>query len=67
MPVAIVSCAATGMRVLGPGVTLMARPMVPGQLAEAIARMLVPGQPAEMLAVLSDSGFSFKPLRMRAS
>jgi DNA-binding NtrC family response regulator len=67
MPVAIVSCSATGMRVLTPGVTLMARPMVPGQLAEAIARMLSPGHSPEMLAVLSESGFSFKPLRMRAS
>lgn len=67
MPVAIVSCGASGMRVLAPGVTLMARPMVPGQLAEAIARMLSPGQPAEMLAVLSESGWSFKPLRLRAS
>ncbi len=67
MPVAIVSCSATGMRVLAPGLTLMARPMVPGQLAEAIMRLLSPGQPAEMLAVLSESGMSFKPLRLRAS
>ena len=67
LPVAIVSCGAAGMRVVAPGVTLMARPMVPGQLAEAIARMLSPGQPAEMLAVLSESGWSFKPLRMHAS
>jgi len=66
VPVAIVSCGAAGMRVLAPGVTLIARPMVPGQLAEAIARMLSPGQPAEMLAVLSESGWSFKPLRMHA-
>lgn len=67
MPVAIVSCSATGMRVLAPGVTLMARPMVPGQLAAAIMQLLSPGPPAEMLAVLSESGMSFKPLRLRAS
>lgn len=67
MPVAIVSCSATGMRVLAPGVTLMARPMVPGQLAAAIMQLLSPGRPAEMLAVLSESGMSFKPLRLRAS
>ena len=67
MPVALVSCSATGMRAPAPGLTLMARPMVPGQLAEAIMRLLSPGQPAEMLAVLSESGMSFKPLRLRAS
>lgn len=66
VPVAIMSCGATGARVIMPGITLMGRPMIPGQLAEAIARMLSPGQPAEMLAVLSESGWSFKPLRMHA-
>ncbi len=67
VPVAIMSCGAAGMRVIAPGVTLLARPLVPGQLAEAIARMLSPGPPSEMLAVLSESGWSFKPLRVRAS
>lgn len=65
VPVAIVSCGATGARLIAPGITLMARPMIPGQLAEAISRLLS-GQPAEMLAVLSESGWSFKPLRMHA-
>lgn len=63
LPVAIVSGAASGARVIAPGVTLLGRPLVPGQLAEAIARM-VAGRPTEMLAVLSESGWSFKPLRM---
>ena len=66
VPVAIMSCGTTGARVIMPGITLMGRPMIPRQLAEAIARMLSPGQPAEMLAVLSESGWSFKPLRMHA-
>ena len=64
LPVAIISGAATGTRSLGPGITLLARPVVPGQLAEAIARLVSPGQSAQPLAVLSESGWSFVPLRV---
>lgn len=66
LPVALVSGQSIGARTLGRGVTLLARPVVPGQLAEAISRMVSPGRPAQPLAVLSESGWSFVPLHVQA-
>lgn len=66
LPVALVSGQSIGARTLGRGVTLLARPVVPGQLAEAISRMVSPGRPVQPLAVLSESGWSFVPLHVQA-
>jgi DNA-binding NtrC family response regulator len=68
-PVAILVSQApgdAGPRALSPGVTVIPRSPVPAQLARAIEKLVLPGRPDQPLAVLSESGWTFVPLRPHA-
>ena len=70
LPVAIVTTRATptmGMRSLARGITLLPRPVEPAKLVQAVQELSAPGRPRVPLAVLSETGTSFVPLRARSS
>ena len=70
VPVAIVTTRATttmAARALARGVTLLPRPVEVAKLVQAVHKLVSPGRPSVPLAVLSETGTSFVPLRARSS
>ena len=70
VPVAIVTTRATttmAARALARGVTLLPRPVEVAKLVQAVHKLISPGRPSVPLAVLSETGTSFVPLRARSS
>lgn len=70
VPVAIVTNRATttmAARALARGVTLLPRPVEVAKLVQAVHKLITPGRPSVPLAVLSETGTSFVPLRARSS
>lgn len=70
LSVAIVTNRATttmAARALARGITLLPRPVEVAKLVQAVHKLIEPGRPALPLAVLSETGTSFVPLRARSS
>lgn len=70
VPVALVTNRATttmSARALARGITLLPRPVDAAKLVQAVRKLITPGGEPTPLAVLSETGTSFVPLRPRSS
>ena len=70
VPVALVTNRATtemSPRAIARGITLLPRPVEAAKLVQAVRKLITPGNATAGLAVLSETGTSFVPLRARSS